>query len=168
MMNIRHKHTYARSSAGSSLIEALVSVGIIVVAMLGIVSAYQYFLKSGLLYTERIQAVFLLEEGMEVMRYFRDDTWSNIGTLSTATNYYLNFSGTDWSTTTTPTPVFSFTRTVRVYDVYRKDSDDTIVSSTSPEAKTFDPDTKMITITVSYPFSGDLSLSTYLSNIFSN
>ncbi len=164
MMNMRHRHTHA----GSSLIEALVAVGIIVVAMLGIVSAYQFFLRSGLLYTEKIQAVYLLEEGMEVMRYFRDEGWSNIGTLSTSTDYYLNFSGTDWSTSTTPTPVFIFTRKVNIFDVYRKDSDDVIVSSTSPETKTFDPDTKMITITVNYPFSGDLTLSTYLSNIFNN
>lgn len=155
-------------NTGVSLIEAVVGIGIIVIAMLGIISAYQYFLKSGLANTEKIQAVFLLEEGIEVMRYLRDDSWSNISNLSTTTNYYLNFSGTNWSTTTTPTPVFIFTRTVSLSDVYRKDSDDTIVASSSSEAKTFDPNTRLITISVSYPLSGDMTLSTYLSDIFNN
>ncbi len=155
-------------NTGLGLIEAVVSIGLVVTAMLIIISAYQYFLKYGLANTEKIQSVFLLEEGIEAMRYFRDDSWSNISNLSTTTDYYIVFSGTDWSIATTATPIFIFTRKVNLYDVYRKNSDDTIVSFDSPDEKTFDPNIRLITVKINYPLSGEMRLSTYLADIFNN
>ena len=46
-----------------------------------------------------MQAGFLLEEGVEVVKFFRDTSWLNISGLTAGTFYYLQFDGTKWATT---------------------------------------------------------------------
>lgn len=154
--------------SGITLIEIVIGVGIISIILVSLVSSLQFFLKRGLIHTEQIQSSFLLEEGIEVMRFFRDDSWSNISDLVIDTEYYLFFEGSSWDTTTTATTTNSFTRTVTLRSVYRKDSDDRIVASSSPEAKTLDPNTVLITVKVTSQTSNVEELSTYITNLLNN
>lgn len=120
---------------------------------------------------EKIRANFLAEEGLEAMRFLRDKSWSsNLFFLFPGTNYYLSFSATSsqWSLSSSPTPYidFLFERKITVENVSR-DSNDNIVFS----GGTNDPDTKKITIAVSWQDNNATStamLNTYLSDIFDN
>jgi len=166
-MDIRTKNL-SKNKSGVSLLEVVIGVGIIATLLVSLVSSLQYFLKRGFVHTEQIQSAFLLEEGIEVTRFLRDVSWANVGDLTVDTPYYLVFDGFSWDTTTTATTTNSFTRTITFSDVYRKDSDDTIVASTSPETKTLDPNTLLITVKVTSPAPNTEEIATYMTNIFNN
>lgn len=145
------------------MIELLVSSAIIVAAFLASSGVAQKSLQISRQAVHTAQASFLLEEGAEAMRVIRDNNWANIEGYSTSTTYYLSFTGGTWTLTETPSLVGAFTRTVEVADVAR-DVEDEITSS-----GTNDPDTRLITINISWPEGGttvEKTLSFYLSNLF--
>jgi Tfp pilus assembly protein PilV len=160
-MNKKNKKYYSRRS-GFGLIEIVVGVSLLSVFLVGVGSVAQRSLVTSRLSLQETKANFLLEEGSEVMRFFRDTAWVNISGLSTTTTYYLSY-GSVWATTTTANTVDGiFTRTVTVADV-KRDANDDIASS-----GTYDAGTKKITITLSWP--NGLATSTksaqfYLANI---
>lgn len=110
-------------------------------------------------------AGFLLEEGAEAVRIFRDNGWTNISSLTNGTNYYPTFSGGAWTLSTTPNTIDIFTRTVTVASVNRDVTTQDIASS-----GTNDPGTKLVTVTVSW-IEGNTTVSKilkfYVTNIFS-
>jgi hypothetical protein len=133
------------------------------------VSAFQVFLSESKLNTERIQSIYLLEEGVEVMRFFRDTEWTSISGLTTDTPYYIYFDNSAWSTTTTATSTLNgFSRSISIEDVFRRDSDDIIIASTSADTKTLDLDTKLITVEAVSPLGNKRTLSVYLTDLFDN
>lgn len=152
---------------GLALVEILIGSAIISVGILAVISSYNTYLNYALSNQKNIQAAYLLEEGMEVMRFMRDKGWTNnISKLSTTTVYYLTFSGGSWATTTTKTYIDSeFERGITITDV-KRDANDDIASS-----GTYDPNTKKVTATVSY-WQGHATttktLSTYIANINSD
>lgn len=162
------KTTVYKNVSGISLIEVVISLSIIVTVLVGLVAAFQFFISASVTNTEKIQSAYLVEEGFEVIRFFRDQSWSNISDLTTDTDYYLHFSGGTWSTTTTATTTNSFTRRIKVHDVYRRDSDSVIVASTSPDTKTLDVNTKFVTAKVTTPLGNDVEASIYVTNLFDN
>ncbi len=157
---------YRSRQDGFSLVEAVIGIALILLALVGLFVAYSFYLKVGLRAATSLQAAFLAEEGMEAARLLRDGAWSNLSSLATATPYYLSWGGGVWSATTTAVLVDNnFTRTIVFDDVYRRNGDKDIVATTSPDAKTFDPDIKKVTVSVSAP--GVLArLATYLANIY--
>ena len=97
------------------------------------------------------QAIFLAEEGIENARLARDTSWATL----------LASSGTE--------TINTFTRAVTLEDVYRRNSDDDIVPASSSDLKTLDPNTKKITVTVSWQTQKgtvNTTLSAYLTNLF--
>ena len=170
-MRTRHKQHVirARHTRGISLIEALIGLGILVTVLVGLVVSFQVFFRVSLTNTEKIQGAFLLEEGIEIVRFLRDESWStHIATVTVNTDYYPTFSGSTWTLTTTPTTTNSFTRKVTLHDVFRRDSDSVIVASTSPDTKTLDVNTKFVTVMVITPRAAEMELSTYITNLFAN
>lgn len=112
---------------------------------------------------ERTQASYLLEEGAEAVRSIRDTSWATIAALTNGTTYYLSWSGTAWSLTTTPSTVDAFTRTV-VLSAVSRDSTDDIVES----GGTLDTDTRKVVITTTWSAqsaSRSENVSLYLTNI---
>src|SRR3989344_4818546 len=82
---------------GFMVIEVLIVSSIITIALLGAMAVTQksiYVVRQALHAT---QAGFLLEEGAEAVRILRDNTWTNISSLTNATNYYLAFLGGTWT-----------------------------------------------------------------------
>ena len=149
-------------------IEILVAASIIVVSVLAATAVAQksIFISRQAFHTT--QASFLLEEGAEAMRILRDNAWGNISSLSIGTSYYPKFSGGVWSLSTTSSDgVLSiFTRSLSVGNVNRDNTTKDIISS----GGTFDPDTKLITVSVSWVEGGvtvTKILKFYLTNIFS-
>jgi len=150
--------------AGMALIEILIGSTVISVGILAIISAYNTYLQYAQANQRNIQASYLLEEGNEVMTFFRDHNWNNISQLSTTTVYYLIWSGNDWATTTTVQYIDGFfLRKINISDV-KRDGNGRIVA-----VGTYDPNTKKITSTVEY-WQGHATttktISTYLINIY--
>lgn len=150
---------------GFGLIEIVVGSAIFALSILGISSYYQQALQVSQKTGKFVQAGFLLEEGMEIAKYFRDGSWSNISNLTDGTTYYLSWNGTSWATSTTNTFVDgTFERTLVMNNVNR-DSNDDVVSS----GGTLDAGTKKVTISVSWNERGATTtktISTYLTNFF--
>lgn len=151
-----------KKNVGMALVEILIGSAIISGGILAISTSYTTYFKYALANQKNVEAAYLLEEGLEVVSYFRDETWTNISSLSTTTTYYLAFSST-WATTTTPQYVDgTFLRSLTLSDVRRDANDDIAFSGT------YDPNTKMVTATVSY-FQGHATttktMSMYITNI---
>ena len=105
----------------------------------------------------------------------RDASWDiYINPIATSTPYFLYFNGVWWEATTIQQPFIDgvFDRVVIIEDVYRRDSDSDIVASTSLDANTFDPNSKYVTVRVSWAntststATSTIETQTYLTNIF--
>jgi Tfp pilus assembly protein PilV len=153
-----------KKNFGMALVEILIGSAIISIGILAINTAYTEYFKYALANQKNVEAAYLLEEGLEVMTFFRNQSWTpNITNLSTTTTYYLSFVSSHWATTTTPQYVDGqFLRSISVSDV-KRDGNDDIASS-----GTFDPNIKKFTVTVSY-WQGHgtttKAMSAYLTNI---
>ena len=171
MQNIltKHKNIHHHYSSGFGLIEIIIGVSIISLSLVGIVTAFNLFMRTGLTNTEKIQATYILEEGVKAFRHIRDSGWlSNIDTLARGIPYYMVFDGSGWEATTTQSLIDNiFDRTVTIEDVYRRDSDNDIVASTSLDSNTLDPNTKQITAKVLWD-GKKVNMTTYFTNIFNN
>ena len=162
--------------AGISLVEVVIGVGLILLALVGLITSYSFYLKAGLKNTDTLKAAFLMQEGVEAVTLMRDNGWSNLSSLTPGTSYYLAWNGSMWVSTTTATTTDGiFTRTFRLDDVYRKTSDQDIVDTSAPDSKSLDANTKRLTVrtvvgtsaTTSVSFQGgttDGSLGSFPSN----
>jgi len=115
--------------------------------------------------THYIQSSFILEEGIEALKGQRDLGWSaNIASLANGTTYYLYWSGTNWTTTTTPYKIENYYDRSFVLSAVNRDASDNISSS-----GTLDTGIRKITMTVSwYGKSGTTtrSVEAYIANLF--
>lgn len=157
------------TSKGMGLIEIIIGTSIISLSMVGLIAAFNLFIRAGLANTEKIQAIYLLEESSEAFRHMRDGGWTvNIDSLSKDVSYHLALESSSWIATTTASLIDGvFDRTAVVYDVYRRDSDSDIVASTSPDSKTLDPNIVQITTNVIWN-NGSVNSTTYLTNMLNN
>jgi hypothetical protein len=150
---------------GFSLVEVLVMVSVAIFSILVVWKAYTAFIKISFSNPSLFQASFLAEEGVEAVKFLRDESWNtNISPLASGTSYTLIFNGAAWSVTTTPAYILNrFDRRLVLSDVYR-DASGNIASS-----GTLDPNTKKITVTVFWQKDSATStreITTYVSNIF--
>ena len=152
-------------SRGFGLIEIVVGSAILAVVLLAVSEYYQGSLRISRTTANLTQASFLLEEGVEVAKLFRDDGWANVGTPATGTTYYLSYTGTKWATSTTNVYIDGlFERTLTLSDVYRDASDDITTSG-----GTLDTGIRKATVAVSWregTSTTTKSIDTYLANIF--
>ena len=155
---------------GFGLIEIVIALSIVSGSILGIFwLAYVSFNLLGES-NRRSQAAYLAEEGLEVIRILRDESWSgNVETLVSGSNYYFVFDDVSrtWSVTDVdPGQVFNiFSRRVVIHDVLRD------ANSDIAQVGALDPDTRRVEVEVSWPERGDTEevvLETYLTNLFSN
>ncbi len=152
---------------GFAFVEIIIGAAIISAGILAAEVAYNTYVSYALANQGNVQAAYLLEESLEGVTLLRDRGWSaDIAPLSTTTTYYLTLNNTYWATTTTPQYVDGvFLRSFQVSDV-RRDGNDHIAA-----AGTYDPNTKQITASVSYPqnhATTTKTLSTYIANIYNN
>ena len=144
------KKTHTKTGIG--IIEVVIGTAIITLSLVGIVVSFMLHFQAGIENTKKIQAVYLLEEGIEITRFLRDGNWTNnIASLSTGVDYYFDFNGLFFETTTTPQYIDEvFERILTIAEVYRRDSDSDIVPATSTDPKTIDPNIRFITVSVSW------------------
>lgn len=160
---------YHADKNGFGMLEIIVGAAIISISMFGLAAVSGAAFKAADNTTRGIQAAFLLEEGMEAVRFLRDSGWNaDVAPLSADVPYYLSFSGGEWKATSSP--IFEidgiFKRTFVLGNVYRDTEDDIVLSG-----GTLDPNTKKITFSVSWSLRGTTTaktLSAYLTNLYNN
>lgn len=149
-------------SKGFSVIEVVIGAAILLVTVSGASLAFQSIVRSAILSGHVVQAAFLLEEGVEVVKVIRGAGWDSIANLSVNTPYTLVYNSGVWSTQSNRVFISGlFDRTVTISNVYR-DSNDNIASS-----GTLDSDTKKITVDVSWRernATTTKTISTYVTN----
>ena len=153
------------------VVEVLVAASIITASILAAMAVAQksMYVSSQAFHTT--EAAFLLEEGAEVARIFRDNnTWVNFTTIfNTSSTYYIPITVSSWTSSLPTIPsgnlVGIFTRTVTFANVNRNATTEDIVSS----GGVFDNGTKLVTVTVSWLEGGTTitkTLKFYIMNIF--
>ncbi len=151
---------------GISLVEVIIASAIISVSMMYISNVYGNFLALSVENTDKVQAVFLLDEGVEAIKTMRSYAWSTVASSSPSSTYYLTWQNARWQSTTTPIVIDSkFTRKYTVANVYRDSSTLNIVTS----GGVLNQDSKLITVDVSWLNNGATStkqLSFYIFNLY--
>ena len=153
---------------GFGIVEIIVAIAVISLTFLSI---YQLLLTSARLMnddTRRIEALYLAQEGIEVVRLLRNQSWSSgIAPVIPETLYYPMLENNAWTLSRSdPGPQNGrFTRTIMLHTAYR-DSNDTL-----SESGTEDPDTRKVTVTVTWQEreqARSVTLETYLANFLNN
>ena len=155
---------------GFGLLEIVIAVAIVGGALWALASVFLLAERAQELSREKLQAVFLAEEGLEVLRYLRDAGWNqNIASLALGADYYLTFasSTSQWVISSAPVPAVDgiFSRSFLVQAVLRDSGDNIAPSGTN------DPETRKIIMKVAWSFqqsSESVSLEAYLTDIFNN
>ena len=156
---------------GFGLLEIVIASTILSTGIFGIFSVAVLSNRLNSQSLEKMRANFLAEEGLEVTRFLRDESWlDNLSNLIHGNTYYISFNeaGSLW---TIGSEIVSnidslFERKIFVEKVYR-DSNDNIVLSGGAE----DLNSRKIIIEISWQENNattTLQLSEYLSNIFNN
>src|SRR3989344_1824221 len=161
-----------RRQSGFGLLEIVIAVSIIGAVVFALSSVFLMSNKLETRASNQIRANFLAEEGLEALRFLRDESWSgHLANLNTATTYYLSFNAADsaWSVSISDPGLIGgiFARSFVVGAVNRDGSDDVI----DPPAGSPDANTKKFSVSVSWQERGvysAITLSTYLSDIFAN
>lgn len=154
---------------GFGLIEVLVAVSVLTAALLGISYFFQTALSTSNATRAQVQSGYLLEEGVEALKLLRDTSYSaNIGKLSTTTPTYLVWSTNRWATTSAKVLIDGkYERKIVAGDVLR----DGTTYDIAPTG-IYDPNTKLVTVTVSWVdakgATSTRSISTYILNLFNN
>lgn len=150
------------------MVEVVVATSIISLAFLGLVTVYNHYVKVSLNLYPEIRAAYLLEEGLEAVKFLRDSSWSsNINSVSTVNQFQLAFSSTTgWSLSTAAQPIAGgFYRIVQFQNVNRDGTNDIAAAGTN------DPNSKRVNVTVYWNKGNATSsrqISTYVTNIFGN
>lgn len=115
--------------------EALVGVAIFAVALIAMIIAFQNLAVLQKSLTARIQAQYLIEEGLEAVRLIRDSDWQSISSLNNGTAYGLSFnSGAQaFSLSAGEEKIGPFYRSVEFADVYRNTENDIAPTGTLEE-----------------------------------
>lgn len=151
-----------KDQRGFGFVETVVGVGIAAAVLIGILAAFQAYLRSALYLPERVQANFLAEEGLEALRIIRDGGWAPFSALS-GTRYLAYDAAGGWTATTTPQYIDGMLRSFVLSNVNRGAGDDIVASG-----GTNDPYTKRADVTVAWVEKGatsTLTLSTYFTDI---
>ena len=139
---------------GISIVEVVIASAIISLAMISITNVYGNFLTLSLANTEKVQAVFLLDEGVEAIKIMRNYSWASVASSTESTNYYLTWENSRWISTTTPNTIDGkFIRTFTVADVYRDPITLNIVNS----GGVLNNDSKIINLDISWNHKGSIS-----------
>ena len=162
-------------SKGISIIELLVVIMIIGVAVSALISFATFSLKTASLFKQTTQASFLVQDALEALKNYRDNTgWSDddplntydgLGVVSTGVPLHLELSGDTpprWQLLLGQETLGIFTRDV-VVESAERDTSDNIVAS----GGTLDLETKKVTVIVSWEDRGaarNLEIITYLTN----
>jgi type II secretory pathway pseudopilin PulG len=159
----------AKNTQGQILIEVIIAAAIIALIATAIVNLLQTSSRGISETRAKTSARFLSQEEIEAMRAISRENWLNIANLATGTinHYYATSSAGKWVATSGEEIInlndITYTRYVWFDDVYRSNTDGSIVTS----GGYFDPSTKKMTVKITWTtpqgISSDFTQSIYLS-----
>lgn len=154
------KRGIQKKNTGVTAVEILVGLSIIAILFVVVSFSIMQFINTGKQVAERTQALFLAEEAVEMVRFIRDEKWSYIQDLTDETTYYLNITGSDIATSTSPEVIGIYTRSFEI-DSVERDMNDDIVQSGTP-----DNTSKYVTATVTWGSpANSVSLTSIVADI---
>jgi len=162
---INFKHI--RKGAGFTIVEIIVVVAVIIAAFTAVLGFFTFEAKVAGRSRMRLQAISFMEEAMEAVRNFRDNTsWSSagIGSLTVGVDYHPASSSAGWDIISGNETINEFTRAI-VFNEVSRDANHNIESAYNPGND--DDDTRKITVTMSWTDrqgSASESLATYITN----
>jgi hypothetical protein len=151
-------------SRGLSLVESVIASAVVSLFVGALALSFSAFLRVTSVNLESVKAAFLVEEGMEAVKFLRDADWQNIASLNTDFNYYLNFTGSSWELVTEGFLMDDlFLRSLVFDDVFRGSNGEIVQSG-----GTLDPGSRILSVSVSWFSRGATttrSVSTYIADI---
>ncbi|HXK52875.1 hypothetical protein H6802_03470 [Candidatus Nomurabacteria bacterium] len=147
---------------GQSLIEVLVSFGILAILLPALLTGFVASREGRPQKENRVAATALVRETYEALRSAREENWYKIASPGI---FHPSTDGSSWNLESGPENLGIFTRSIVISDVYR-DNTGTIVSA----GGTLDPSTKYAEISVSWqtPIASEVFTSTYLTRYLGN
>lgn len=109
-------------------------------------------------------ALYKAEEGIELVRFLRDDAWANISGLSVDTTYYLAVTTTTIASSVTPEVDGVYSRQFILREVHRDFAYDYTVASTTSGAYV-DGGARWVEVSVGHPY-GTTTLAALITDIF--
>lgn len=151
--------TFLRS-AGYSLVELLVAVGVFGVVIPALFAGYVAIQDSRPQQAERLRAEGLLQEAADALKVIRERGWDQVNTNGT---YHLSKVDNTWTLASGPETTDGFTRTIVITDTARTNGAITPTGTT-------DLSTKKVTIQVSWtaPLPSSVSTTLYLTRYLDN
>ena len=151
------------SKKGFLLIELLVAIGIVTTALTALVQLEGSLLKVKRVGIDKIAATYLAEEGLEVVRYVRDNAqdWTTfVNKCPSSCRRKVSSGDWDLDSTSGSESLGKFTRTIQLQAVKRTSG--VIVTS----GGTDDPNSKKIVVTVSWGIpTKSVVLESYVMNL---
>ncbi len=132
---------------GFTALETAIGVSLVALVLTFVMTTVAQFINTGRTTTQKTQALYLAEETLELVRFVRDVSWTNISSLTNGTTYYIRVASGAVSVTTTPQIAAGFTRSFVISNVYRNATTDDIVASTTG-GSVADTSTKYVTARV--------------------
>ncbi len=158
---------YKNGKKGISVIEVLIASAVISLSIIYIANIYGSFVSISINNTAKVQAVFLLDEGVEAIKTMRGEKWSNIANTTIGTTYFLHWNTDRWQATTSTSTIDGFfTRTFTSSAVKRDASTFNIQTDGSG---TVDTGTRKVDLTVSWAEKGATTTRTasmYIFNLY--
>ena len=155
-----------RQQNGMGILEAVVGIAIIVGVVIGLVNIFHNLVAVADDSLESLQAAFLLEEGAEVARLWRDQGWVNMSGLTVGADYFYNFNGSNWATSSANQFIDGrYDRRFRLTAVNRDATTQDIVTS----GGVVDVNTKLVTVEVAWrqgSATTTKSVQFYLTKLF--
>lgn len=165
LMKRSFKKTRPSYTTGFYLVEIIVAASIIIVVVVAIFVTFTLYLNVALTNTEKVQASYLAEEGVEALKTIRDRDWNLIANLTAGTTYNIAFGSGIWQSTTTPVYIDNvFERQFVVERVLRDSTTKDIGASGGDDA-----DARKVTVTVNWlglnKATSTISIATYITDI---
>lgn len=117
---------------GIVLVEVVIGIGIVAVVTVAIGLSITTYLNARNALLDDVKAVYLAEEGYELIRALRNDNWTTFESLAIDIEHYLAVGTSSLAFTATPEVIdTNFERLFYLRDVYRDTNDDITASTTS-------------------------------------
>lgn len=151
-------------TGGFGILEFLIAAAIISGSLIALAGASQIAFRVVNDGVNRYDASLIAEEGLEVVRLLRDESWSeNIDPALYDIAYFptFNASSTTWMLASDDPGLIDnrFKRIVVFDEVYRRDIDDDIIDEESADQKTLDTGTRKVTSRVLWESTGEIAFS---------
>jgi competence protein ComGC len=146
---VNNMYAACKTRRGVTAVEMLVGVSIAALILIAASTTISTFANTAHNIVTKTQALYLTEDGLELVRFVRDNDWADINSLTEGDTYYIDVDASSVEVGSTPETVGEFTRSVVFENVYRHSSTDDVVASTSPSSVE-DTNSKYVTVTVSW------------------